>query len=165
MLKNAIIKSKTMFGHNNVYVLIYKCKYRHTFTLSLLKSAECVNIWYSVKFSCICHRARDHLAGLDSHTHSHSSGTSKSRGSGRSLGTLKQKTIILWVLACDQCAVVTMLMWYSQPLLCLLVFQGARRVQEHQGLQGLQGRQQGQCYHALPTEEHKVIIHCDDCVF
>lgn len=141
---------------------IYKCKCRHTFTLLLLISAICVNIRYSVRFSSGCHRGRNNLAGLDSHTHSHSSGTSKSRGSGRSLGTLKQKRIILWL--CDLCPMVSTLMWYLQPLLCLPAFRGVPQGQEHQGHRELQGHQRGQCYLALPTGEYKVMIFCDDCL-
>lgn len=59
---------------------------------------------------------------------------------------------------------VSTLMWYSQPLLCLPAFRGVRQVQEHQGHLELQGRQRGQCYLALPTDEYKVMIRCDDCL-
>lgn len=117
-----------------------------------------------MEFSCGCHSGRDPLTGLDSHTHSHSSGTSKSRGPGGSLGTLKPKRIILWVLPCDLCPMVSTLIWYSQPLLCLPAFRGVRQVQEHQGHLELQGLQRGQCYLALPTNDHKVMIRCNDCL-
>lgn len=143
---------------------IYTRKYRYIFTLLLLISAVCVNIKYSVIFSSGCDSSRDDLAGLDSHTHSHSSGTSKSRGSGRSLGTLKQKIIILWVLPCDLCPMFSTLMWYSQPLLCLPAFRGVRQGREHQGHPELQGRPRGRCYLVLPTDEYQVMIRCDDCL-
>lgn len=64
----------------------------------------------------------------------------------------------------DLCPLVSTLMWYSQPLLCLPAFRGVRQIQDHQGHPELQGRQRGRCYLALPTDECKVMIGCDDCL-
>lgn len=61
----------------------------------------------------------------------------------------------------DLCPLVSTLMWYSQPLLCLPAFRGVRQIQDHQGHPELQGRQRGRCYLALPTNECKVMISCD----